>query len=141
MKPKFWGGVPDPDRRHADAKGLGAHIAAQLPDPAYTAGAEMGHWYSHFHARATVLRGLLEYARTVHDERILEFVKRSYEFTLTQGIARTGWINCYPAAFNLIEGCAVGDLTALGIRLTMPARGIIGMRWMPSRAIISLSNR
>jgi hypothetical protein len=123
MQPKFWGGLPDPDRERSLAKGLGSHIAAQLPGPAYTAGAELGHWYSHFHARATVLRGLLEYARAIHDERILEFVRRSYEYTLTQGIPRLGWINCYPGATNLVEGCALGDLTALGIRLSDAGAG------------------
>jgi hypothetical protein len=30
------------------------------------------------------------------DERVLEFVRRAYEFSLTQGIARLGWINCWP---------------------------------------------
>ena len=62
--------LPDPDRDHAGAQGLGGHIAASLPDPAFIAGAEQGHWYSHFHARATVLRGLLEYARAAGDQRI-----------------------------------------------------------------------
>ncbi|MCE9616432.1 MAG: hypothetical protein K8T26_19335 [Lentisphaerae bacterium] len=118
LQPKFWGGRPDPDRKRADAQGLGAHIAASLPDPPYTAGAELGHWYSHFHARATVLRGLLEYGRATGDERALEFVLRSYTYTLTQGIPRIGWINCYPAALNQCEGCALGDFTALGIRLS-----------------------
>lgn len=123
MQPKFWGGTPDSDRAHADAKGVGSHIAASLPDPAYTAGNELGHWFSHFHARATVLRGLLEYARATGDERVLEFVRRSYEFSLSQGIARMGWINCYPAALNMMEGCAAGDLTALAIRLTDAGAG------------------
>ena len=123
MKKKFWGGLPDPDRKHAEALGVGSHIAAQLPDPAYTAGSELGHWFSHFHARATVLRGLLEYARATNDVRVLEFVRRSYEFTLTQGIPRIGWINCYPAAVNQVEGCALGDLVALGIRLTDAGAG------------------
>jgi hypothetical protein len=118
MQPRFWGGVPDPDRGRARAQGLPEHIAARLPDPACTAGPELGHWYSHFHARATVLRGLLEYGRAAGDDRALEFVRRGYEFTLGQGIARTGWINCYPGATNTMEGCATGDLVALAIRLT-----------------------
>lgn len=118
LQPKFWGGLPDPDREHARAQGLGGHIAARLPDPAYTAGAELGHWYTHFHARATVLRGLLEYARAAHDQRVMEFVRRSYEYTLSQGIPRIGWIDCYPGANNVMEGCAIGDLTALAVRLT-----------------------
>jgi len=116
MKPKFWGGVPDPDVSHA--KGLAAHVAARLPDPPFTAGHEQGHWYSHFHARAMALRGIFEYARTVGDERALEFVRRAYEFTLTQGIPRIGWVNTHPVRLNQCEACALGDLAALGVRLT-----------------------
>jgi hypothetical protein len=118
LQPRFWGGLPDPDRARAREQGLGGHIAARLPDPPFVAGAELGHWYSHFHARATVLRGLLEYARVAGDQRTMEFVRRAYEFSLGQGIARIGWINCFPAATNFMEGCALGDLVALAIRLT-----------------------
>ena len=117
MKSKFWGGVPGPFNPENP---LG-HIGTYLPDPPYTAGAELGHWFSHFHARAIPLRGLLEFGRTAGDVRVLEFVRRAYEFTLTQGIARLGWINCWPAsrsANNFCESCALGDLVAMGIRLS-----------------------
>jgi len=117
MKPRFWGGVPDPDLSHRGEL-LPGHIAASLPDPACTSGSELGHWFSHFHARALTLRGLLEYARVTGDERVLEFVLRAYEFTLSQGIARMGFVSCYPIAMNTMEGCAAGDLVALGIRLS-----------------------
>lgn len=118
MKPKFWGGVPDPDLEHARAQRLMGTVAAGLPDPACTAGAELGHWFSHFHARAITLRALLEFGRVAGDERVLEFVRRAYEFTLTQGIARMGWINCFPVINNLCEGCSLGDQVAMGIRLS-----------------------
>ncbi|RKZ71144.1 MAG: hypothetical protein DRQ57_19050, partial [Gammaproteobacteria bacterium] len=114
MKPKFWGGVPDAER----CEGFMGHITLGKQEPAYTAGAEQGHWCSHFHARATVLRGILAYAVVAADERAMEFVRRAYEFTLTQGIPRIGWINCFPAAANVCEGCALGDLIGLGIRLS-----------------------
>jgi len=117
MKPKFWGGAPGP----ADASARIGHIGSRLPDPPYTAGAEIGHWFSHFHARAIALRGLLEFGRIAGDDQVLEFVRRAYEFTLTQGIARLGWINCWPASRhmdNKCEGCALGDLVAMGIRLS-----------------------
>jgi len=117
MQPKFWGGVPGP----FDPQAKVGHIATCLPDPPYTAGTEFGHWFSHAHARAIGLRGLLEYGRGIGDERVLEFVRRAYEFSLTQGIARLGWINCWPASKNLdnqCESCALGDLVALGIRLS-----------------------
>jgi hypothetical protein len=114
--PRFWGGVPAPyaDRGHIKLMHIGAH----QPDPAYTAGHEQGHWYSHFHARAIALRGILEYAWAAGDDRAAEFVRRAYEFTLSQGIPRMGWINCYPAGANHVEGCALGDLVALGARLS-----------------------
>jgi hypothetical protein len=115
MLPKFWGGVPDPSGERA---GLMDHIGAHQPDPAFTAGWEQGHWYSHFHARAIALRGILEFARFAGDERAAEFVRRAYEYTLTQGIPRIGWINTYPAGINFMESCALGDLVGLGIRLT-----------------------
>jgi hypothetical protein len=117
MKPKFWGGVPDADLTHRSDR-LPGHIPAVLPDPACTSGSELGHWFSHFHARALTLRGLLEYGRVSRDERVLEFVLRAYEFTLSQGIARMGYVNCYPVTGNTMEGCSVGDMAALGIRLS-----------------------
>lgn len=116
MLPRFWGGVPDPFGDRTGMKII--HIGAHRSDPAFTAGHEQGHWYSHYHARAIALRGILEYAWAAGDDRAAEFVRRAYEYTLTQGIARMGWINCYPAGVNHVEGCALGDLVALGIRLT-----------------------
>lgn len=121
MQPKFWGGVPDPDRERAKQAGLIGHVAACLPDPPYTAGAELGHWFSHFHARNVTLRGMLQYGIAAEDPRVLEFVRRAYEFSLTQGIPRIGWINCWPASAaqdNRCEGCALGDLVAFGIQLS-----------------------
>jgi len=114
MLPKFWGGLPDPQKRQ---QGVG-HVVGAVPDPFCISGAEQGHWFSHFHARAIALRGILECGMAVEDPRILEFVQRAYEYTWTLGIPRMGWVNCYPGALNLCEGCALGDLVALGIRLT-----------------------
>jgi hypothetical protein len=118
MKPKFWGGVAGPNTQPPFT-----HVAMRAPDPPCTAGAELGHWYSHFHARAIGLRGILQYAIAAQDERALEFVRRAYEFTLSQGIARIGWISCYPVADDRCEGCALADLVALAIRLTDAGMG------------------
>ena len=115
MLPKFWGGVPDPAGERDE---LVVHVAPGLPDPVCISGEEQGHWFSHFHARAIALRGMMEYGLVAHDIRILEFVQRAYEHTWTYGIPRMGWVNCYPAAVNVCEGCALGDLVALGIRLS-----------------------
>ncbi|MFH1709280.1 MAG: hypothetical protein ABIF71_15365 [Planctomycetota bacterium] len=113
--PKFWGGIADPDATRGPLVG---HVAPRKDDPPFTAGSELGHWFSHFHARAITLRGLLEHALIAGDERIAEFVRRSYEFTLTQGIPRMGWINTYPCTNNQMESCAFGDLVGLGVRLS-----------------------
>ncbi|MBI4026584.1 MAG: hypothetical protein HY360_16475 [Verrucomicrobia bacterium] len=115
MKPKFWGGLVDP---HDELKGASSHAGPPLPDPVCFAGHEQGHWYSHFHARDLTLRALLEYAMVVGDDRILEFVRRAYEFTRSLSIPRIGWVNCFPARLNKCEGCALGDMVDLGIRLS-----------------------
>jgi hypothetical protein len=115
LLPRFWGGVPDLDGKR---EGLAHNVAPRQPDPPFVAGAEQGHWYSHFHARAIALRGLLAYGRATANSRVIEFVRRAYEFTLTQGIPRMGWIDCYPGVQNHMEGCALGDLVGLGVRLS-----------------------
>lgn len=115
LLPRFWGGVPDP---YGERGGAPGHIGPHQPDPAYTAGHEQGHWYSHFHARAIALRGVLEWAAIAGDERAAEFVRRAYEYTQTQGIPRMGWFNTYPAGMDTMESCALGDLVALGVRLS-----------------------
>ena len=115
MLPKFWGGLPDAGGKR---DGLVGHVAPALPDPACVSGEEQGHWFSHWHARAIALRGILEYGMAAGDLRVLEFVQRAYEYTWTFGIPRMGWVNTYPCALNRCEGCALGDLVALGIRLT-----------------------
>ena len=115
MKRRFWGGVADP---HGDFAGLPIQIGTSLPDPACVAGAELGHWFSHGHARAWTLRALLDYGAVTGDERVLEFVRRGYEHTLTMGIPRIGWYNVFPGRLNFTEGCMLGDMVALGIRLS-----------------------
>ena len=46
------------------------------------------------------------------------FVRRGYEYTLTMGIPRIGWYNVFPGRLNFTEGCMLGDMVALGIRLS-----------------------
>ncbi len=119
MKPKFWGGVPD---ERGKTSHLPFWIGAQRPVSAIN-GAEMGHWWSHFHARCIALRGILEYAVATHDMRALEFVRRAYEYSWSLGIPRIGWINSFPTRLPFSEGCALGDLIALGIRLSDAGAG------------------
>jgi hypothetical protein len=115
MKPKFWGGTLALD----PAKPGGFDI---VPDAPFRHGAQSGHWPIHFHARAIPLRGILKYAMACGDDRALEFVRAAYEFTMTQGIRRLGWINTHAPAIGC-EGCALGDLVALAIRLTEAGAG------------------
>ena len=119
MLPKFWGGLPNPDGEIGDL----AWIREPLAGAAAIAHSEMGHWYSHFHARAVALRGVLEYGMTAGDQRTLEFARRAYEYSWTLGIPRIGWVNCHPATSNLCEGCALGDMVAMGIRLSDAGMG------------------
>jgi len=118
--PRFWGGIVDLEGSGAHLVG---HVAPGRSDPPGVAGAEQGHWYTHFHARAIALRGVLEYARATQDARMMEFVRRAYDFTSSMGIPRLGWVNCWPARNVAVEACALGDLVALGIRLSDAGMG------------------
>jgi len=115
MKAKFWGGTLTIDP--ADPAAI--HIG---PDAAFRDGSQLGHWPLHFHARAIALRGLLNFARACGDDRALEFVRAGYEFAQTQGIPRMGWINTHPPVIGC-EGCALGDLVGMAIRLTDSGAG------------------
>ena len=95
MKRQFWGAEPE---------ALGV------------AGKEQGHFDSHFHARTIALRGILEYAMTADDQRVKQFVRAAYEYGRSLGIAHMGW---YPGPNGSgCEGCTLGDMVALGIRLS-----------------------
>ena len=126
----YWGGVADPK---GPPEGTLGHIAPRLPDPACIAGGEMGHWHSHFHAHARTLRGMLEYGITSGDHNAIEFVRRSYDYTWSMGIPRIGWINCSPAAANVMEGCAMGDAIALAVKLCDAG---VGDYWDDADAVV-----
>jgi hypothetical protein len=112
MLPEFWGGTPDPK------KPLPGGRYAVLPDPGCVAGQELGHWVGHFHAKAIALRGILEYGIAANDDRAIEFVRNSYEYSRSLAIPSIGWVNTHPVKNNLCEGCGLGDLVALAIRLS-----------------------
>ena len=112
MKPKFWG-----------------HPA----DPPHVAGREQGHVDSHFHARGIALRGLLEYGLVSGDTRACDFVRSSYEFMRTYGINRIGFIPCWPPGRTAMEGCFLGDLLAMTIKMS---RAGIGDYWDDADRII-----
>jgi len=102
MKPRFWG--------------------AQV-EPICVAGSEKGHVNAHWHAKALTLRAILDYGMAANDQRAIEFARDGYEFARTLGIPRLGWLATYPAITPYCETCALGDLIALGIRLSDAGTG------------------
>ena len=112
MKPKFWG---------------------HPSDPSHVVGTEQGHVDSHFHARMGVLRGLLEYGIVSGDTRVCDFVRSSYEYMRTYGINRIGYIPSYFREGVWMEGCMLGDLLALTIKMS---RAGIGDYWDDADRII-----
>ena len=95
MKPRFWGGNPE---------------------PVMVAGNELGHFNHHAFARVLTLHGMLEYAIAANDARVLEFVQRGYEFALTLGLSKLGWVTAPSGGLN--EGCTIFSLVRYGIRLS-----------------------
>jgi hypothetical protein len=61
------------------------------------------------HAHLWGFWGLLEYANTTGDEWLKAFVRDGYEYMRSFGVARIGLFG---------EGCTVGDMTNLAIKLT-----------------------
>lgn len=77
--------------------------------PGAVVGSEHAHFEGHLHATVRGLWGLLEYAVLANDEKIKQFVRDGYHYVRSFGIARIGLFG---------EGCTVGDMTCLAIKLT-----------------------
>ena len=78
-------------------------------EPKVVTAADHGHFSGHHHSYTQGLMGLLWYAEATHDVRLEQFVRESYEYVRNFGIARIGLFG---------EGCTVGDMTQLAIRLS-----------------------
>jgi len=102
MKPQFWGNPADPP-----------HVI----------GSEQGHVDRHFHAKTLALKGLLEYGLVTGDTRLCDFVRSSYEYMRSYGINRIGYIPCWPPGNTAMEGCFLGDLLALTIKMSRVGMG------------------
>jgi hypothetical protein len=78
-------------------------------EPKAVVSADRGHFDGHFHSYCWGFWGLLEYADTVNNARLKSFARDGYEYGRNFGISRAGLF---------IEGCTVGDMTNLAIRLS-----------------------
>ena len=99
MLPKMWGGLVE-------------EISVN--------GSEQGHFHTHPHGHMVGLRGILETGWADQDSRALEFVRRAYEGLRRYMIPSIGWFpsNGVGEAGFAMEACSLGDLCALGIRLS-----------------------
>ena len=88
LKPRFWKPEAEPESIVSEAH---------------------AHFEGHIHATVRGLWGLLEYAILTNDEKLKAFVRDGYNYVRTFGIARIGLFG---------EGCTVGDMTCLAIKLT-----------------------
>jgi hypothetical protein len=82
--------------------------------PQSVVGAQHAHFEGHIHATVRGLWALLEYAMLTNDEKLKAFVFDGYQYVRTFGIARIGLLG---------EGCTVGDMTCLAIKLTDAGMG------------------
>ena len=106
--------------------------------PVMVAQPEQAMWNGHFHSQTYGMKGLLEYAIVSHDTRAAEFVARFYEWGRHFGISRIGFFPAVigsPQMLNrhrspdprrnpdefapqVSEGCCVGDMTWLAVRMS-----------------------
>ena len=78
-------------------------------------------WNSHFHCVSLVMQGMLELARVAHDQELAEYARRSYDYAKTGekmiALPQIGFfVNAQGNAG--MEGCVIGDMTALAVKLT-----------------------
>jgi hypothetical protein len=90
-------------------------------------GNEHGNFYGHFHGNTAPLLALLDIAEMENSPSLKEAVREGYEHALSTGAARLGWFPSWflPVKYErdevcgrLAEGCAVGEMAELGVRLT-----------------------
>lgn len=105
MQPRFWGGNPQ---------------------TVMVAGNELGHFNFHAHNRLLILAGMVEYAHVANDARVLEFAQRGFEYAMTIGVAKLGWVTAPFWGGNhagMNEACTFFDLLRLGVRLSDAGAG------------------
>ena len=105
MQPRFWGGNPQ---------------------TVMVAGNELGHFNFHAHNRLLILAGMVEYAHLASDARVLEFAQRGFEYAMTIGVAKLGWVTAPFWGGNHVgmnEACTFFDLLRLGVRLSDAGAG------------------
>ena len=97
---------------------------------------EDGRWLTyHFHSNTSALIGILEYATTVNDRDLVEFVRKSYEFGKAAGETLVGYYPEHVPGFTEVTGyelsgdhstcetCEVADMLVLGVKLTRAGAG------------------
>ena len=87
-------------------------------------------WNSHFHCVSLVMQGMLELARVAHDQELAEYTRRAYDYAKTGdrmiALPQIGFfVNSQGNAG--MEGCVIGDMTALAVKLTQLDMG--GQYW------------
>ncbi|MBT9151396.1 MAG: hypothetical protein DDT40_01589 [candidate division WS2 bacterium] len=74
----------------------------------------------HFHAHTYVLLAMLEYAITIGDKELMEFVRNGYEYAKYMGCPLIGFFPEHITTMNIqtAETCEIADMIALGLKLT-----------------------
>ena len=84
-------------------------------EPGILQGTENGHWTCHIPGHASVLRALLDLACTAHDTRLMEFVRRAYEFGRNYDPMGIGY---YVWGLGVRCGCSQPRMMATAIALS-----------------------
>ena len=127
----------------AEALALAGKITKWILKPKYwcdsglldVVGPERAHWNGHFHGHLIGFRSLLWYAQASGDQHLKQFVRAAYDHMRQFGLARIGWFPSWvgqrevPTGAETIdytrrsEGCILGDIVALGVKLTEAGLG------------------
>lgn len=83
-----------------------------------------GRFTGHFHTMTFGLLAMADYGLVVHDEELLDFVRKGYEFAKTEGSPLVGYFPEYVRQRpSTCESCEVAEMVALAVKLNEASVG------------------
>jgi len=101
--------------------GQGVQFWQGLDGMSPQASSERGHFQGHLHGNLAAIRGVLDYALVANDEQLKLWARDCYEWVRQIGIPRLGIMAHSRRA--AMEGCVLGDITAMAVALTDAGMG------------------
>ena len=84
---------------------------------------ELSGYNGHLHANLYGLLGPLEYAITVGDKAVIQYIRGIYDFGRMTGIPQIGWFPEHHSIETRSEACQIADMVAMAVKLSKAGAG------------------